>query len=73
VSWEKIGVTAVVKPAAHSGGLYLRILKKTADAYGLWTAEAVEYTIERIKQSEPGNSTVLKKCRAPQREGEGEE
>jgi len=69
VSWEKIGVTAVVKPAAHSSGLYLRIPKKTVEAYDLWTAEMVEYTIERAKQPEPGERTVTEKTLRSKKEG----
>jgi len=52
MSWEKIGVTLVVKPSAHSSGLYIRILKRYADAYELWGVEALEFTIQRVKRKE---------------------
>jgi len=71
MSWEKIGVTQIVKPAGHSGGLYLRILKETVDAYDLWTAEAVEYTIERVKRPAQENATPSVKRGVSQREGGG--
>jgi len=47
MSWEKIGVTFVAKPASTGGGLKVTIPKKTVEAYDLWTADAVEVTLER--------------------------
>jgi len=76
VSWEKIGVTVVSKPAAHSSGLYLRIPKKMCEAYDLSYAEMVEFTIERMLRREPGNATLSEKRGIPKnekRKGEDEE
>jgi len=52
VSWEKVGITFVAKPSSTGGGLKVRIPKKTVDAYDLWTAEAIEVTIDRAKRRE---------------------
>ena len=70
MGWKKIGVTTVVAPAAHGSGLYLRVKKDLVDAYDLWNAKKVEFTIERVKRPEPGSSTVLTKRRASPRKGE---
>ena len=51
--WEKIGIRVVCKPASHGSGLYLRIPKKAVDAYGLWSAEVVEFTVERALVKKP--------------------
>jgi hypothetical protein len=53
-TWEKVGIRLVSKPAAHGSGLYLRIPKKTVDAYDLWTAEVIEFTVERVLQKPKG-------------------
>jgi len=45
--WEKLGFRIAGKPASHGSGLYLRIPKKIADAHDLWTAEIIEFTVER--------------------------
>jgi len=68
VSWEKIGVSVVSKPAAHGSGLYLRILKNLVEAYDLWNAEMVEFTIDRVKRPEPGNATLSEKGDIPRDE-----
>jgi len=47
VSWEKIGITFVVKPASTGGGLKVRIPKDVVEAYDLWTAQKVEVKLER--------------------------
>jgi len=76
VSWEKIGVTVVSKPASHGSGLYLRVLKNLVEAYDLWTAEMVEFTIDRVRRPEPGNATLSEKRGIPKsekRKGEAEE
>jgi len=76
VSWEKIGVTIVCKPAAHSSGLYLRVPKKAVEAYDLWTAEMVEFTIERVKRPEGGSQDIAESRdfpRSKKRKGEAEE
>lgn len=52
MSWEKVGVTVVGKPASHGSGLYLRVKKDVADAYDLYTAEKVEFEIKRVKRPE---------------------
>jgi hypothetical protein len=51
--WFKIGIRIVSKPAAHGSGLYLRIPKKTVDAYGLWNSEVIEFTVERALKKKP--------------------
>jgi len=48
--WVKVGIRLVCKPAAHGSGLYLRIPKRTVDAYDLFKAEVVEFTVERVQQ-----------------------
>lgn len=53
MSWEKVGVTVVSRPVAHGAGIYLRIPKKVAEAYELYTAEDVEITIDRAKRRPP--------------------
>jgi len=58
VSWEKIGVTVVGKPAAHSSGLYLRIPKKVCEAYDLFKAQMVVFTIERVLGPAPGSQEI---------------
>jgi len=68
VSWEKIGVTVVGKPAAHSSGLYLRIPKKVCEAYDLFRAQVVVFTIERVLGPAPGNVTLSEKGDIPQDE-----
>jgi len=76
VSWEKIGVTVVGKPAAHSSGLYLRIPKKVCEAYDLFGAQMVVFTIERVLGPAPGEANLSEKGRVPQKErekGEAEE
>jgi len=70
VSWEKIGVTVVGKPAAHSSGLYLRIPKKMCEAYDLFYAEVVEFTIERMLRSAPGEANLSEKGRVPKKQAE---
>jgi len=52
VSWEKVGVTVVCKPVAHSSGIYVRIPKRVAQAYDLFTADEVEVTVERARRSQ---------------------
>jgi len=76
VSWEKVGITVVGKPAAHSSGLYLRIPKKVCEAYDLFRAQMVVFTIERILGPAPGNATLSEKRDIPRnekRKGEAEE
>jgi len=76
VSWEKVGITVVGKPAAHSSGLYLRIPKKVCEAYDLFRAQMVVFTIERILGPAPGNATLSEKRGIPKnekRKGEAEE
>jgi len=51
MSWEKLNLDLVAKPAQHGGGLYLRIPKKIASAYELYSAELVEFTIKRVRRS----------------------
>jgi len=73
LSWQKIGVTVVGKPAAHSSGLYLRIPKKVCEAYDLFKAQMVEFTIERVLGPAPGNATLSEKRCVPRSEkGKGE-
>jgi len=48
--WEKVGVMIVVKPAAYGGGLYLRVPKRIAEAYELYTAEVVEFEVKRVRR-----------------------
>jgi len=75
LSWEKVGVSVVSKPVAHGSGLYLRVLKNLVEAYDLWTAEMVEFTIERVKRPELGNATLSEKRDIPRnekRKGRGE-
>jgi hypothetical protein len=52
MSWEKIGATVVAKPVAHSSGIYLRVPKRVARAYELYTAEEVEFTLDRARRRE---------------------
>jgi len=76
MSWEKIGVTIVSKPAAHGSGLYVRIPKKTVGAYDLWNAEMVEFTVDRVKRPESGSQDLLKSFgsrKEKKGKGEGEE
>jgi len=64
------------KPAAHSSGLYLRIPKKVCEAYDLFRAQMVVFTIERILGPEPGNAALSEKRGIPKnekRKGEAEE
>jgi len=68
VSWEKIGVSIVSKPAAHGSGLYLRIPKKMCEAYDLWKAKMVEFTVDRALRPEPGNVTLSEKRDIPKDE-----
>jgi len=70
VSWEKIGVTVVGKPAAHSSGLYLRIPKKVCEAYDLFRAQMVVFTIERVLGPAPGEANLSEKGRVPKKEAE---
>jgi len=70
VSWEKVGITVVGKPAAHSSGLYLRIPKKVCEAYDLFRAQMVVFTIERVLGPAPGNATLSEKGRVPKKQGE---
>jgi hypothetical protein len=51
--WVKMGIRIVSKPAAHGSGLYLRIPKKTVEAYGLWNSEVIEFTVERALKKKP--------------------
>jgi len=71
MSWEKVRVTVLVKPAAHGSGLYLRVPKNLVEAYSLWAAETVEYTLERVKKPAPENATPSVKRGVSQREGGG--
>jgi len=45
----------VVKPAAYGGGLYLRIPKKMAEVYELYSVELVEYEIKRVRRRPEGS------------------
>jgi len=73
MSWEKVGVTIVGKPVSHGGGLYVRIPKKTVDAYVLHTGLYIEVTVDRVKRPEPGNATLSEKRCIPKNEKEEEE
>jgi len=53
MSWEKLSLDLVAKPAQHGGGLYLRIPKKIATVYELYSAELVEFTIKRVRRPGP--------------------
>jgi len=68
MSFEKIGVTLVMKPAAHGSGLYLRVPKRICEAYDLFAADVVEFTIDRVKRPEPGNATLSEKGDIPRDE-----
>jgi len=54
MAWQRVGVTIVVKPAAYGGGLYLRVPKRIAEAYELYTAEAVEFEVKRVRRRPEG-------------------
>ena len=47
MSWEKIGITIVAKPASTGGALKVTIPKNIVEAYDLWTAQKVEVRLER--------------------------
>jgi len=73
MSWERVGVTIVGKPVSHGGGLYVRIPKKTVDAYTLHTGLFIEVTVDRVKRPEMGNVTPSeKRCISKERKGEEE-
>jgi len=69
VSWEKINVTIVCKPASHGSGLYLRVPKKLVEAYDLWAADVIEFTLERAKRPEPEKSDKFSKMSHSPEEG----
>ena len=50
VRWEKVGATVVAKPVQHGNGVYLRVPKKVVEAYEIYTAEVVEFTVDRVKR-----------------------
>jgi len=50
MSWERIGVTVVTKPVAHGSGIYVRIPKDVVEAYGLYEAEKIEITVDRVQR-----------------------
>jgi len=76
MGWEKVGVTIVGKPISHGGGLYVRIPKKTVDAYALYTGLYIEVTVDRVKRPDEENATLSeKRCipKSEKRKGEAEE
>jgi len=73
MSWEKVGVTVVGSPVLHGSGIYVRIPKKTAEAYDLFTAEAIEVTVDRVKRPDEGNVTTSDKSRVSKKRQEEEE
>lgn len=52
MSWEKVGVTIISAPVARGSGIYIRVRKQVCDAYELYSAEAIEVEIRKVKRPE---------------------
>jgi len=57
MSWEKIGITIVARPASTGGALKVTIPKNIVEAYDLWTALKVEVKLERALKPQADKET----------------